>query len=156
TLAGSLLPGGKAGLETQGFAVSVGTLYPEQAYALAKFLTNSVDVANGLFQGTPARQSLLGIEPTPQEGPGGGGPRRALANLQFSPENQAVIDDAYANAIPFSDILFGDYLGVAVDNMDANGVDAATALQDAELMAVNNLTAAQQRGADTSIAVATP
>lgn len=157
TLAGSLLPGGRAGLETQGFAVSAGTLYPEQAYALAKFLTNSVDVANGLFQGTPARQSLIGVEPTPQEGGPGGGPGRGmLANLQFSPENQAIIDEAYANAIPFSDMLFGDYLGVAVENMDANGVDAVTALEDAELLAVNNLTAAQQRSVDTRIAVATP
>jgi ABC-type glycerol-3-phosphate transport system substrate-binding protein len=154
TLAGSLLPGGKAGLEAQGFAISAGTQYPEQAYSLLKFLTNSIDVADGLFQGTPARYSLMGMESSNQEGGPGGGP--GLRNLQFTPENQAVIDEAFANAIPVSDMLFGDYISVAIENARANGSDIATALADAELTAVNNLTTAQQRGTDTTIAVATP
>ncbi|MBA3874345.1 MAG: extracellular solute-binding protein, partial [Anaerolineae bacterium] len=48
-LSASLLPGGGAGLNPQGFAISSGTQYPEQAYALAKFLSSSPDVANNFF-----------------------------------------------------------------------------------------------------------
>jgi len=35
----SLLPGGKAGLEAQGFAISAGTQHPDAAYALVKYLS---------------------------------------------------------------------------------------------------------------------
>src|SRR5260221_6779478 len=52
-----LLPGGTAGLDVQGVAVSKGTQYPVKAYALAAFLTTRAEAANR-FALTPARQSL--------------------------------------------------------------------------------------------------
>jgi ABC-type glycerol-3-phosphate transport system substrate-binding protein len=144
---GSLLPGGKAGLEVQGFAISAGTQYPEQAYKLAKFLTNSVHVANNLFGSTPARKSLAGIEVESN---------RPFGALTYTPENQAVVDEAFANAMPVSDMLFADYINVAMDIMAQDGVDSRIALQEAEARAVNNLNTAGEWRTTTVITVATP
>ncbi|HVO41997.1 MAG TPA: extracellular solute-binding protein, partial [Aggregatilineales bacterium] len=67
---GVLLPGGRAGLTTQAFAVSAGTTHPDEAYALAAYLTMRPELINrGAL--SPARQSLAGV----QNGGGGGGPR---------------------------------------------------------------------------------
>lgn len=146
-LAGALLPGGKAALEVQGFAVSAGTQYQEQAYALAKFLTNSIDVADGLIGGIPARQSLAGQESQ-------GESQTPFGDLDFTPENQAVIDQAFANAM--SDTLFSEYLNVALNKMESHGIDARTALLETELEAVNNLAAAEQKRNEITVSVATP
>ena len=48
-----------------GFAVSIGTQYPEAAYELAKFMTFSADAANASYRSIiPARRSLADLEPT--------------------------------------------------------------------------------------------
>ncbi len=143
---GSLLPGGNAGMEVQGFAISTGTQYPEQAYALAKFLTSSADVANNLFGSTPARKSLAGIE---------GDSNQPFADLTYTPENQAVVTEAYDHALPVSEMLFSDYLNVAIDTMEQDIVDAQTALQEAEALAIGNLNTAAERQT-TIVTVATP
>jgi len=154
---GALLPGGYAGLDVQGFAVSAGTLYPEQAYALAKFLTNSVEVANNPFGVRPARQSLAGVEaPTGGNGNGGGrggGFRFFRAN---SPEVQAAVDMALPNGLPVSELIYSDYVNAALTEMRSQGVDAAQALQDAETQAITNLQTARDRRANTVVSVATP
>lgn len=144
--AGTLLPGGKAGLEVQGFAISAGTQYPEQAYALAKFLTSNADVANNLFGSTPARKSLAGIESEASN--------RPFADLTYTPENQAVVDQAFANALPVAEMLFTDYMNVAIETMGS--VDAQTALQEVEAQAIANLRTASERRQTLVITVATP
>ncbi|MBZ0287798.1 MAG: extracellular solute-binding protein, partial [Anaerolineae bacterium] len=58
----SLLPGGIAGLVVNGFGISAGTQYPEQAYALLKYMSNNLDMANAFFDYRPARESLMGVE----------------------------------------------------------------------------------------------
>jgi ABC-type glycerol-3-phosphate transport system substrate-binding protein len=141
-----LLPGGKAGLTVQGFAVSGGTLYPEKAYALASFLTKRGELA-GRGSIIAARKSLTNA----QSGPGGGGPRRNI-----SPEVQAVIDQAAANGIPASEMRFADYLNLALQQMTANKIDAKTALQDVEAKAVQDIQAAADRKQSLALAVATP
>src|SRR5256885_16119734 len=55
---GVLLPGGKAGLNVQGFAVSAGTEHPDVAYAFASYLTTRADIS--AFSVSPARKSLAG------------------------------------------------------------------------------------------------
>ncbi|NLX11097.1 MAG: extracellular solute-binding protein [Chloroflexi bacterium] len=70
----TLLPGGTAGLNVQGFAVSAGTQQPELAYALASFLTTLPELANNTFSAAPARYSLAETEtgaPAQPPGPGG-------------------------------------------------------------------------------------
>src|SRR5262249_7127911 len=76
TRVGVLLPGGRAGLSLQGFAISGGTQHPEQAYALASWLTTRADIANRASV-VPARKSLVGVQPSTNGGgrPGGGGGR---------------------------------------------------------------------------------
>lgn len=147
--AATLLPGGSAGLQAQGFAISAGTLYPEQAYALVKYLTSSAEIANRLFGLQPARQSLVGTRVNEQ----GDGPRLVL---DFSPEAEAALQEALVNALPASEMRFSNYLLLAKEKMTSEGLDARSALQSAEALAVGNLQMAAERRATTTILVATP
>ncbi len=149
-VAGALLPGGVAGLEVYGFAVSSGTLYPEQAYALAKYLSRSVEAANALFGAFPARRSLIGVQPPAGES------GIVIAPLRFSPEQQAVIDQALAGALPLAEMRYSGYVSNALGQMHSSGVDAHTALQDAEAQAATNLQMAASLKATTAVVVATP
>lgn len=149
---GVLLPGGTAGIEAQGLAVSSGTRYPELAYALAAFMTSSPTFASNPFGVASARRSLVGVEPA-NDGPGGGFFGRFN---NFSPENQAVIDAALENGIPMSDMRYSSYVLKAASSMNSDGLDAQAALQQAEAEAVANLQTAADRQTSTTILVATP
>ncbi len=164
TLSASLLPGGGAGLNAQGFAISSGTQYPEQAYALVKYLTSSPDVANNFFGVSPARQSLVGATTSNNNGPGGanagggpvivGGPGGGLNNL--SEENKAVVTQALASGIPLSEVRFGDYVTAALSKMTSDSSDAQTALQTEEAQAVADLQAADTAKTSNPVILATP
>jgi multiple sugar transport system substrate-binding protein len=148
----SLLPGGKAGLEAQGFAISAGTQHPDAAYALLKYLSFNAAVANNFFSATPARQSLVGqqVQATNDQ-------QAAIsAFTQRTPETQAAIDDALANALPSSELRFGDYLSEVITRMNTQNLDAHTALQDVEAVAVSNQQAAADKHNDLTVTVATP
>ncbi len=159
TLSASLLPGGKAGLNAQGFAISSGTQYPEQAYELVKFLTNSPDVANNFFGVSPARQSLIGVSSTNNNngGPGGGGgPQFGGGFNNLSDENKAVVTQALANGIPLSELRYGDYVTAALSLMSSDGSDAQTALQTLEAQAVADLQTADTARTANPVVLATP
>jgi len=113
---GALLPGGKALLNVYGFAVSRGTQYADKAYALVKFLTNSARASYNFFNGRPARKSLIDIKLTDTP----------FVPFKFAPETQAIIDQAFANPISPSDVLFGDYVSRALDKMQSDKIDAQT------------------------------
>ncbi len=147
TSAGALLPGGAAVLTTQGYAVSSGTLYPEQAYALAKFLTNRAEVASSFFGVRPARESLVGVQPD-TEGPGG--------FINAAPVNDEFLNSAIAVALPMAEIRYGDYVAEALNSMASEGLDAATALQEAENSVIANLQTAANQREETTVQVATP
>lgn len=145
--AGSLLPGGGAGLSIQGFAVSGGTAYREQAYALAKFITSSPEVVVRFFGSTPARQSLVGVE------------TEDTAFFPDIPDDvQALVDEAVANAVPLADLRFAEYVNIALNKMrdTENPVDALTALQEAENEALDHLATAEEQRTTTTVFVATP
>ncbi|MBZ0283622.1 MAG: extracellular solute-binding protein [Anaerolineae bacterium] len=150
-----MLPGGAAGLDVQGFAISSGTQYPEAAYALAKFLTQRAEVGSNFFGAAPARQSLRGLQPETSDGGGPGG-GAVFIGRPNSPEIDAAIDAALVNALPASELRYAAYLNSALSSMSSDGLDAATALQDAEATAVSNLTAAAELRAETAVIVATP
>lgn len=152
TVQGSLLPGGKAGIITQGFAISSGTLYPEQAYKLVKFLSEQPEIANSFQSVRPARRSLDGAEISPEPG---NGPGRAFGGV-FSPETEALIDQAISNGLPRTEMRFADYLSLVTSKMISEGVDALTALQEVELGAITNLQTAEARRSEGTVAVATP
>ncbi len=148
---GTLLPGGKAGLTVQGFAVSAGTEHPEQAYALASFLTTRPELAirGGI---APARKSLVGAQSSNNNGaPGGRG-----GNRNLSPEVQALVDNAVANGLPTSETRYAEYLDVALTDMKTNNTAAKDALQTVQQTALQNQQAALTKKSTTAVTVATP
>lgn len=145
--AGALLPGGAAGVRVQGFAVSAGTQHPEQAYALVKFLTSNPQVVNRMFGDSPARQSLVGVEPADGA---------IIRNL--SDEAEALRDQALSAALPVSEMRFMDYVSMALNKMDpqSGNLDVAAALQEAETAALEVLQAADERRNSAPVIVAQP
>jgi ABC-type glycerol-3-phosphate transport system substrate-binding protein len=149
----SLLPGGKAGINAQGFVISSGTLYPEAAYKLVKFLSLSPSVANNFLSASPARQSLAGVEPPPPSDDAGA----AIAAIRpNSPEALAMISEALNNGLPASEDRYGAYITQALGKMIRDNLDARTALQNAEILAVANQKAAAEKHTNLIVNVATP
>ncbi|MEP7284380.1 MAG: hypothetical protein ABI947_01270 [Chloroflexota bacterium] len=142
--AGSLLPGGKSAIQAQGFAVSAGTQHPEQAYALARFLTSRPELSNRLGNLT-ARKSLKGVQPDD------GAFRPTL-----KPEVQALLDQTLASALPASELHYTEYLSQALDKMESDKIDAATALENAEAQAIKDQKTAAAKKQNNVVAVATP
>lgn len=134
----SLLPGNRAGLDVEAFAVSGGTQYPEQAYALAKYLTTRPEIAS-LLSSLPARTSLF---------------EDALA--AYSPDDQTFLRTAIEAAIPTAKLRFMDYFSSALKQMKDAQVDAKTALEAETAQAVSDQQAAIARKATDTIFVATP
>lgn len=144
--AASLLPGGKAGIEPQGFAISRGTLNPEMAYELSKYLTTSPEVVTRFFGNTPARHSLVGVTVE----------NSAFITPPVPKDVQALIDKALENAIPASELRYSDYLNVAINRMNEKNLDARSALQEVETEAFSNLETAAAKHDTTTVMVATP
>jgi ABC-type glycerol-3-phosphate transport system substrate-binding protein len=144
----ALLPGGRAGLDVSGFAISSGTQYPEEAYELVKFLINNAQVASNFVGGTPANRNLTVTVPDSESGPRFGG--------EQSPELAALIPVALEQAYPTSETRFSEYLRQAIDHMVQDQVDANTALQDIEDAALTRLNTASERRDTTQIVVQTP
>jgi ABC-type glycerol-3-phosphate transport system substrate-binding protein len=140
---GTLLPGGKAGLDTQGFAVSAGTQYPEQAYALASFLTTRAEIATR-FSSTPARKSLIGAD------------SGAGININIPVDMQQLIDKAVANGFSVSELRYAGYLAVALNKMKTEQLDARSALEAAEVQAARDQQAAADAKGKNVITIATP
>jgi ABC-type glycerol-3-phosphate transport system substrate-binding protein len=146
TWAASLLPGGKAGLTVNAFAVSGASQYPEQAYQLAKYLTSSVDIVNRFFADTPARKSLENARSD----------TTINISRSLTPEEKVLIQKAIDNSLPISDLRFGDYLDAALNKMRTDNIDAHTALQELETQANTNLQQAAALRGQMTAAVATP
>ncbi len=144
----SMLPGGKAALSVDGFAISGGTQHPLEAYTLASWLSSRTEASNSGLASTPARKSLKGSA----------GSDEIAFKLDVSPEVQAVIDQSVTNGIPFSEMRFGDYLALAYSKMKTQKSDAAVALQQAETEAVKAQQQAVTRkdSLKTALVVATP
>jgi ABC-type glycerol-3-phosphate transport system substrate-binding protein len=152
--AATLLPGGKAGLTVQGFAVSAGTQRPELAYALAAYLTTRPELSTR-FSVMPARKSMVGVQATGGGQGGGPGGPGGIRN-QITPEAQALIDLAVANGLSESDLRYNDYLANALQKMSADGIDAKAALQAEEALAVQNQAAAVEKKSTVTVVVTPP
>jgi ABC-type glycerol-3-phosphate transport system substrate-binding protein len=142
----TLLPGGTAGIDITGLAVSAGTTQPELAYELAKYLTENVEFITNQFGMSPARQSMVG-----QQAEGAFFP-------ELSDEVQALIDGAIWGALPLSEMRFAGYLEQAFNSMRGEDaiVDAEAALQEQEQQAIEDLQTAEERRGTTTVYVATP
>ncbi len=143
---GALLPGNQAMLDVQGFAVSAGSQYPEQAYLLAAWLTRRTEIANNIVATIPARQSLQNVAAN----------NVAAFTLNITPEMQAVITKAVAKAIPVSEARFADYLASAYDRLKQSNGDPMATLKAAEDAALKNLKTAASQKNNLVFAVQTP
>ncbi len=123
----TLLPGGTAYLETDGFAISAGTQHPDAAYALIRFLTNRPEfIGEG---GLAARRTMAGPAP-----------------VKFPVDSQALIDQGLANAITNAELRFADYLRIANNNI-GRSLDARTAILNAQSQATRDANiAASKKG----------
>ncbi len=127
----SLLPGGKANLMTDGFAVSRGTQHADLAYALAKFLTTRGEIV----QGIPANLSL----------------KSAIKG--YPPSVKTLIDLALANALTPANLRYYDYLDAVyfTDN-----VSAEVALQKTAAKAVDDANTASAKKATLALTITEP
>ncbi len=163
------LPGGSVGLSLSAVAVSSGTQQPELAYKLAVYLTNNTTLANSVFGGIAARQSLANAQAT-QAGSNGdepGGENTVSASgsgggrvqLSFgggaSPETLAAITPLLPNALTLPQQGFADYVNSALNAL-SDSTDAHTALQAAEAQAISDLQTAADRRSTANVVVATP
>lgn len=139
------LPNGLAILAANGFAVSSGTQNPQLAYELSRYLSEQLAVANASVVGEPARLSYL----TDADAAGS----FITINIERSPEDEALIEDALYNGVPTSELRFSRYLNVAINSV-RSGTDGVTALQEAELDALATLE--EMVNLDVNITVATP
>lgn len=140
-----LLPGGKAGLDVQGFAVSAGTPHAAEACALVNYLTTRAE-GSGRFAGTPARKSLSGA-------PAGEG---NFVGPKLPAEVQALTDQAIANGLNFADVRYTDYLELALRKMKSDNLDAHAALQLVQQQAVSDQQTAVAKKGNLSVTLATP
>lgn len=146
---GSLLPGGRAGLEVQGFAVSAGTSSPELAYELIKFLSTSPQVNGQMFGNRPARLSMVGVEPEEER----------FFMPELSEEVNALFDSALENAIPVADTQFFTYLSQYFNTFTPPEGAIQTelaSLDELQQAAVSNLAYAETRREASAVVVSTP
>jgi ABC-type glycerol-3-phosphate transport system substrate-binding protein len=137
---GALLPGGTAILDVTALAVSSGTVHPELAYELAKYLTGQPDLISRLGDDTPARRSLLG----------------QITGMPITPEVRALLDEAVTAGLPVAALRHTGYLDRALQAMRSDGLDAEAALQQAEEQAILALDTAADRFGTATVFVATP
>lgn len=123
---GALLPGGRAGLNVYGFAIPTTTDYPQIAYELIKFLSQSPAVHEGFIGTRPARLSMS--------------ENYEQIHFSYHPELDefvALYDLALENAIPVSETHFFNYL------------EPLLYLRVEDLEGIPNLDQVQQKALDT-------
>jgi ABC-type glycerol-3-phosphate transport system substrate-binding protein len=145
------LPGGRSRLSVNGLAISAGSLYPEQAYRLIRFTTESAAITTAFISALPARRSLVGVE-ADIEG------NNLLATFLPGPDAEMVaeLERLLETAYPLSEQMYLGYLNDAIQDVISNNTDVRTALQNAQTKAVEAVQLARDRAPDTFITVATP
>lgn len=145
------LPGNQTFLTASGYGVSAGTRHPEAAYALAKFLSSSPDVAALNFQGLPARRNV-----TASTDVFGGMAMRLGIGTNHSAETQAAINAALETARPASAMAFSEGLEAAMLTVLDGTTTIEAALQEQEAAILATLTAAETRRATPLVVDAPP
>jgi ABC-type glycerol-3-phosphate transport system substrate-binding protein len=151
-LMASVLPGSQSGLVVDAYAVSSGTQYPQIAYELVKFLSSNPEAVNATLGVKPARRSLQQVD---NSDGGSTGVARAFS-VTLSPELDAVMTQAIDTAIPAGEAMFSEDLQSATNQMRQTGLDAATVLDEVELVTLEWLAAADARRGIVNVVVDTP
>lgn len=144
----STLPGGYVGLSTDGFAISAGTQYPQEAYEFIRFASQDPQLSNAFLGVVPARRSLQGLS----------GGEEGIINSVLNPSDKALdLVNTYIDfAIAPSDLRYSAFLEVAVSKIVIDGIEPTTAVQEIEQDIYDRLQVADDRAIDQSIIVATP
>jgi ABC-type glycerol-3-phosphate transport system substrate-binding protein len=135
-LRGVLAPAGSAAIDVYSVALSSGTQNPDAAYRLAVYLTSAPEMQTIFADALPARYSI----------------QSTTAQAALPEDAVALGNEALANALPVSESLFGSYVAAALD-LTSVGEAAPTALQTAQLTALDNLAAVAAKQGVTSIEV---
>lgn len=123
------LPNGESVLLSAGLAVSSGTTTPDLAYSLVRYLSEQQTFADAIIGSEPARNIYFTDAET-------------SANFQInfgddrSEEELALVNDALENGLPSSEIRFYPYLNAAISKVQNGETDAVSALEEAELDAL--------------------
>lgn len=141
----ALLPGGYATTTVNGFGVSAGTAYPELAYELARYMTENPQASN-FSRSISARTDVAMFTEVAQG---------YMPPEDFTPEQQAVVDEALANALVASDLLFSDYIWTVMRKMREDNLDPLAAVQATQALIESNLAFAEQAVTAPVLAVAT-
>jgi ABC-type glycerol-3-phosphate transport system substrate-binding protein len=153
-LAAAALPGGHLGLTVDGFAVSAGTQHPNEAYALAAFLTKYPEFTAGPTS-SPARKSVAANQANnPQSPPDNGPGPIALNGPRVPDEFKPLLDEALNNGLTLADMPYADYLVTALHSM--HNLSASAALTAVEAQAIKDQQMAIAAKSKTTIVVATP
>ena len=140
------LSGGVIGAQIQSVAVSAGTQYPELSYELAKYLTNHPDIVRSSFGGIPARRSLI---PELEES-------GYFQSYGLDDELYPRFLDHMEQVLPVSEMRFTDYFVSALFAVVFEDKTAASALQEAQVAAENNLRVASEHRIMLNLTVNTP
>ncbi len=125
----SLLPGNIAGSRAQGFAISSGTAFPQEAYEFVSFMTENIDIFTYGANGRPARHYLT-LDDLDDE-------NTFIPLPEFDPEIQAVLDEAYQVAISGRDMWFSEVFYLArSDDEDDLPIDQMLEEQRLEIIAL--------------------
>jgi ABC-type glycerol-3-phosphate transport system substrate-binding protein len=147
----ALLPGGRAGLNVNGYAVSSGTRHPQAAYDLVMFLVNHPNAVAASLGTVPAVRDIDSVDVS---APGIGG---FLTNILSVPaELEPLVDDALRFGIPLAERRFSDGITTALNLMQNEGYDARAALDEAHNRIITRLAAADERAVTRQIIVAEP
>lgn len=137
-----LLPGNTSIMSTDGFAVSAGTDYPELAYELALYLSESEQVFRLFYGDIPARWDQLDNDGT--------------AYGDARGEKQDFVMQAINSAIPPAEMRHLFYLDEALTDIVEQGLDVGATLQEIQLLAEQNAEIALARRNTGALVVSTP
>ncbi len=144
---GAPLPGNIVGSRATGLAISAGTPNPEEAYAVARYLTTEPTFIS-LIGGIPAHRNtaqMLNSFPF----------RDNLLGKTVDEETRSFLIDALETALPASELNFGNYLLPPLfDPSNAN--DMLTNLETAQTEAIEILELAESRAETTNLVIPTP
>lgn len=141
SLGGTLLPGGVAGMRVMGLAISAGTVNPSLAYDLIDFLVTHETFSLRTAGQIAARRDLPPIF------------NEHMPRFNVTEEIAALEAEAVEAALPYSDLLFFDYLDAQIG---AGKTEAPEILQLAELTAREHWGRAAARRGQNLIIVHAP
>ncbi|MBZ0278536.1 MAG: extracellular solute-binding protein [Anaerolineae bacterium] len=147
TLIPGTLPGGIYGARVEGFGISAGTVYPELAFELVKYLVETpVNVTGGIGTFPALRNSEMADRPN-----------FSVASLDaLPPDQQQFLRDAVENGVSSTDMMYFDYVSQAVWRVGQEDADPAVVLQEIQQTILANREAAANWTGAQAVSVATP